>query len=371
MITNFSNFICEKIDSDTNIIWFEKSNKYIIINDLLKSLILNKIDSDKYPVNQFFSEIDELKSDNLKKIFNDIDSLLKECNTDSKNQTNNEVSVEDKKFPYSSKFKFNKRVVKIEYSNKDLSNLIDPKFVHIKCDDNEQIVFKVYEKNKRIYLLKQDKFIGSWGASKMHEFQGKMSMELTSFFHDIQESEWTAVFHGSTLSYDNNCLMLTGESGNGKSSLSTILMANNFSLIADDFSPMSHLGLHYNFPSAISIKEGFYSKAKNLFKSFDELKEYYINDIKGNVKYLPGNSNELILYKRCNKVLNIKFGLDLKNEIKKVNKGKALVQILPDAWVSKDLNHAKSFIDWVKSSLFYDLTYNDNDKILKMIKDIL
>ena len=53
----------------------------------------------------------------------------------------------------------------------------------------------------------------------------------------------------------------------------------------------------------------------------------------------------------------------MKNEIKKVNKGKALEQILPDAWISKDLNHAKSFIDWVKSSLFYDLTYNDNDKM--------
>ena len=59
MITNFSNFICEKIDLDTNIIWFEKSNKYIIINDLLKSLILNKIDSKQYPINEFSSEIND------------------------------------------------------------------------------------------------------------------------------------------------------------------------------------------------------------------------------------------------------------------------------------------------------------------------
>ena len=164
--------------------------------------------------------------------------------------------------------------------------------------------------------------------------------------------------------------MLTGESGSGKSSLSTILMANNFSLISDDFSPMSLDGLHYNFPSAISIKEGFYSTAKNLFKSFDELKEYFINDLKGNVKYLSVNNNKLILSNKCNKVINVKFGPDLKNDIKIINKGKALEQILPDAWISKDLNHAKSFIAWVKSSLFYDLTYNDNDKMLKMIKDI-
>ena len=371
MITNFSNFICEKIDSDTNIIWFEKSNKYIIINDLLKNLILNKIDNNKYPLNQFSSEINKLESNNLKTIFNDIDSLLKECNTESKEKIHKELSIKDEKFPHHSRFKFNNRVVKIKYSNRDLINLIDPKFTHLKCDDNEQIVFKVQEKNKRIYLFKQDKFIGSWGVSEMHEFQGKISMELTSFFHNMQESDWTAVFHGSTLSNKNNCLMLTGESGNGKSSLSTILMANNFSLIADDFSPMSTEGFHYNFPSAISIKQGFYSSAKNLFKSFDELKEYYINDIKGNVKYLPANNNELILHKKCNKVLNVKFGLDLKNEIKKVNKGKALELILPDAWISKDLDHAKSFIDWVKSSLFYDLTYNDNHKMLKMIKDIL
>ena len=188
MIKNFSNFIYEKIDTDTNIFWFEKSNKYIIINDLLKNLLLNKIDSKKFPLSQFFSEINELKSKNLKKIFNDIDLLLIECNTELINKKREELRIKDEKFPYYCKFKFNKRVVKIEYSNKDLSNLIDPKFTHLKCDDNEQIVFKVQEKNKRIHLFKQDKFIGSWGVSEIHEFHGKISMELTSFFHNMQES---------------------------------------------------------------------------------------------------------------------------------------------------------------------------------------
>ena len=95
MIKNFSNFIYEKIDTDTNIIWFEKSNKYIIINDLLKNLALNKIDSKKFPLSQFFSEINELKSKNLKKIFNDIDLLLIECNTELINKKREELSIKD------------------------------------------------------------------------------------------------------------------------------------------------------------------------------------------------------------------------------------------------------------------------------------
>ena len=134
-------------------------------------------DSREKQKNRFSFEINELDPDSLKTIFNDINSLLKECTTESKEKIHKELSIKDEKFPHNSRFKFNKRIVKIEYSNKNLRNLIDPKFMHLKCDDNEQIVFKVQEKNKRIYLFKQDKFIGSWGASEMNEFQGKISME--------------------------------------------------------------------------------------------------------------------------------------------------------------------------------------------------
>ena len=371
MTKDFSLFFSEKIDVDTNIIWFERSNKYIIVNDLLNNLILNKIDHKKYPLNELLSENNESNSVNLKTINKEIDALLEECNKKELSTVKEQLSLENKQCSFYSKFKFNKKVIKIEYSDENLRNLIDPKFQHLKSQDKEDIIFKVQEKNKRIYLFKDDKYIGSWGANEMHEFQGKVSMELTSFFHNMQDSDWTAVFHGSTLSKENNCLMLTGDSGNGKSSLSTILMANNFSLVADDFSPMNKQGFHYNFPSAISVKEGFYKVADNLFTSFSKLNEYYISDIKGNVKYLPQNNNPLILNSKCNRILNVKFGGDLKNEIRIVNKGKALEKILPDAWISKDIEHARSFISWVNSSIFYDLTYNDNEKVLKMINEIL
>ena len=53
MTANFSQFISETIDLNTHIMWFEKSNKYIVVNDLLNNLILNRIDTDKFPIKMF------------------------------------------------------------------------------------------------------------------------------------------------------------------------------------------------------------------------------------------------------------------------------------------------------------------------------
>ena len=70
-------------------------------------------------------------------------------------------------------------------------------------------------------------------------------------------------------------------------------------------------------------------------------------------------------------VFNVKFGIDLQNEIKEVNKGSALNKILPDSWISNNMVHAKSFINWVKATNFYDLTYNNDEEIIKMINKII
>ena len=365
---NTSRFISDQIDQDTNIIWFENSNNYIVVNDVINNLILNKLSPSIYPLNT--ESINILNDQSVKE---EINTLISDCNKTSMSEEIKEVFLTNFISKDYTKICFNNRVVKIEYENKNLKELIDPKFSHLNSDEKEEIKYRVCKIDKKIVLFKEDKFIGSWNADEMHEFQGKVSMELTSFFHGKDESEWTSVFHGSTLSKKEKSIMLTGDSGSGKSSLSTILMDNNFSLVADDFSPMSISGNHYNFPSAISIKEGFYKSETELYKiNFESLKEYFISEIKGNVKYLPpDDKNEMVLNTRCDKVFSVKFGKNLSNEIKEVNKGIALNKILPDAWISNNMEHAKNFINWVRETTFYDLTYNDNEEIVKMINKII
>ena len=365
---NTSRFISDQIDQDTNIIWFENSNNYIVVNDVINNLILNKLSPSIYPLNT--ESINILNDQSVKE---EINTLISNCNKTSNRKEIEEVDLKNFNSEQYTKICFNNRVVKIEYENKNLKELIDPKFSHLNSNEKEEITYRVCKIDKKIVLFKEDKFIGSWNADEMHEFQGKVSMELTSFFHGKDESEWTCVFHGSTLSKKEKSIMLTGDSGSGKSSLSTILMDNNFSLVADDFSPMSISGNHYNFPSAISIKEGFYKSATELYKiNFESLKEYFISEIKGNVKYLPpDNKNKMVWSTHCDKVFSVKFGKNLSNEIKEVNKGIALNKILPDAWISNNMEHAKNFINWVKETTFYDLTYNDNEEIVKMINKII
>ena len=268
MTANFSQFISETIDLNTHIMWFEKSNKYLVVNDLLNNLILNKINPEKFPIDTSLLKKNKINSEKLKPISDNIKNLLEECNQDyDKINPEQSLSIADE-YIHQSKFKFNRRVVKIEYSDERLKSLIDPKFEHLKCNKNEETTYKIVEKNKKINLFKNEKFLGSWGKEKMHEFQGKVSMELTSFFHGMNDSDWTAVFHGSTLFKENSCLMLTGDSGSGKSSLSAILMTENFALIAETLVRWMIMGFIIIFLLQFQLKKAFTTRQKNYINHF-------------------------------------------------------------------------------------------------------
>ena len=70
-------------------------------------------------------------------------------------------------------------------------------------------------------FIKNNQIVGSWDiGTQLHEFQGKFSMELMCSFYNKTEHDWMGVFHASTISKNNRSIMFTGDSGNGKSTLS-------------------------------------------------------------------------------------------------------------------------------------------------------
>jgi len=365
-------YLKEKISHNTYIYWFEPSNKYVVVDknfsDLL-SLKLTENDNDRF-INKIKVSF-ESSEKNCNEIAHQMDEFINECTKSVKNKIL-KIDKISKECKIHVDYTFNNKSLRVNFDSNETKSLIHPKFLHLQTNKTQQIsgILTIFTVDGIIYLFNKDKCVGGWKFDNMHEFQGKFSMELTSFFYDKNEEDWMGVFHASAVANNKNAIMLTGDSGSGKSSLTTILTVNGYSYVSDDFTPiLSNDTFAYCFPSAISIKENFFNQANSMFKDFDKLKSQYVNDIKGWVKYLPPKFEEILSFP-CNNVIHVRYDKDGKNTLTEIDKSEAIKQFLPDAWIACNKKHAKKFINWIIKTNFYSLHYSNNEKAIDLIKKL-
>ncbi len=274
--------LTQKISEQDSIVWLKGTNKYIVLDSNILELIYKKsILSSKEFLAQLIKSL-KVSYSVAKKIDKDISELLLEAKeVDSKR---------DIKYPDIIKscqlihyYSFNDIIIKVCFDSEETKALIHPKYSHLVIDHVNiyDVEYKIFNNDNTFFILKNNQFLGAWGSNELHEFQGKFSMELMCSFYNKTEHDWMGVFHASTISKNNHSIMFTGDSGNGKSTLVSILMANGFNVIADDFSPILRSDFKtYCFPSAISIKEKSYNLIEQLHPELKSSNEYYINRIK-------------------------------------------------------------------------------------------
>jgi len=363
--------LTQKISNKECIVWLKRSNKYIVLDSKILELIKNK---SSLSSKDFLVEITKslnVSSGIAKKIDKDIVDLLIETK-----------EIELKPFKkYTSKVKdckliqyysFNDIILKICFENEQTKSLIHPKYSHLAIDNtnNYDVEYKIFNSDNKLFIFKNNQFVGSWKNTELHEFQGKFSMELICSFYNKTEHDWMGVFHASTISKDNRSIMFTGDSGNGKSTLVSVLMVNGFNVIADDFTPILRQDFKtYCFPSAISIKEKSYSLMEQLHPGLINSKQYYISELKGAVKYLPPISQENSA--NCSSVVWVKYSEGSENTMNKVSIQDALKKFLPDAWISNKEANAKAFLKWINKTEFYELNYSSNQKAIKLVSSLI
>ena len=359
--------LTQKISEQDSIVWLKNSNKYIILNSKILELIKDKLSLSS---KDFLLEITEslnVSSSIAKKIDKDISELLLETKQIKLKPVQEHTSkVKDCKMIQH--YYFNDTCVKICFDSEETKALIHPKYSHLAIANtkNCDVEYKIFNSDNKLVIFKNDQFVGSWDNTELHEFQGKFSMELMCSFYNKTEHDWMGVFHASTISKNNHSIMFTGDSGNGKSTLVSILMANGFNVIADDFTPILREDFKtYCFPSAISIKEKSYSLMEQIYPGLKNSKQYYISELKGAVKYLPPTSKETSA--DCSSVVWVKYSQSSENSIKKISTQEALKKILPDTWISNKEVNAKAFLKWIKHTNFYELLYSDNKKLITTI----
>ena len=361
--------IAQKISEEDSIVWLKESNKYIVLDSTILELIKKK---DHLSLDDFITLITEslqVSSYVAIRINKDISELLTETKkVQLKTSTKHPDIV--KPCDIIQYYSFNGVIIKLCYDSEETKSLIHQKYSHLLIDQGNiyDIEYKIFNSDNTLFILKNNQVLGAWGSNQLHEFQGKFSMELMCSFYNKTEHDWMGVFHASTISKNNRSIMFTGNSGNGKSTLVSILMANGFNVIADDFSPILREDFKtYSFPSAISIKEKSFDLIEQLHPELKNSNEYYVNRIKGNIKYLPPISKETS--SNCSVVVWVKYSVKAENSMKKISTQEALKKFLPDAWISKEEVNAKAFLKWIKKTAFYELNYSDNDKLISIINN--
>ncbi|MDA9875992.1 hypothetical protein N9D29_08305 [Flavobacteriaceae bacterium] len=365
-----------KTVEDKTIVWFETSNQYLILEHTSAN-ILERLSSGA-AANEIAESLTKKLSIPFKESINFVLELqkkfFKEDNSEKLERSNNSKYTErPKDFKFIKYYKINDVVFKISFLNDKELSLVHPKFVHLVIDEvtdfnNE---FEVFINHNYIFLYVNNAFIGSWDNYNIHFFQGKFSMELIQKIHQKEENDWLGVFHASAISNGKKSILFLGDSGNGKSTSLALLQANGFTCLADDFVPVDAKKQEvYSFPAGISIKK---SSLEALFSIYPELEtsaEYNYKRLNKIVRYLKPNNNDFFTHLPCHDLVFIKYIKDAKFSCKKISKINAFQQLVPDSWLSPKKENAQSFLNWFEGLNCYQLTYSNNEEMIKTITKI-
>lgn len=261
----------------------------------------------------------------------------------------------------------------VEYETLDIELLIHPKFEHLEIPmvPNPDHHFQVLSSTNEYSLWVDDVLIGTWDFTESHFLSGKFSMQILQKIYNKEENDWMAVFHAAGISNGKNCLIFLGDSGNGKSTLSAILMANGLEVLADDFLPIeSKSGLVCHFPAAISVKD---KACEIIIPKFPQLKQAReINNMAAGktFRYLPTDRKEPLCVP-CKALVFVKYEKDAGFRFEEISGEEAFVHLVPDSWISPTSKNANRFVNWFTSLPYYRITYSDNEQMIETVQKML
>ena len=364
-----------KAVEDKSIVWFKASNNYIILEELAAQLV-HQILENKTPqkIATALAENLKISSQEALNIVHDLNKRIVIPSTTKSNmeQTSKSKYVLPTSFAFQKYYHIHNKVFKVEFANEFQLSLLHPKFAHLETEETSKIehTFQVFNANNTIHLLLDHEFIGSWEAKNVHYFQGKFSMKIIECIYDKNEAEWMGVFHASAVNFNDENILILGDSGNGKSTSLALLQAQGFQCIADDFVPIDQTHDVYSFPAGISIKKNALAVLLEMYPELETSAEYHYERLNKIVRYLPPQNIDYSKAAPCKALVFIKYDESVDFEISEMSKLKAFEHLVPDSWISSSPKNAASFLDWFEKMPCYQLTYSNNELMYTAIKRI-
>ncbi|WMI68468.1 hypothetical protein [Mangrovimonas sp. YM274] len=279
----------------TIVLWFFNSNRYVVVDNITGKFIEVFLASNS--IEDFKNRLSIESKTNSKELYLDIKNFLTDCNQTNFEEIQTEYTNHDHIAPPSNTFEYSifDQKIQINYESTFIQSYLHPKLKQLSKTHltGNTCSFTITTNKNHLLLFKNKEFQYAFLKKDYHKLQGKFNFLLLCELYNKQESDWLGTFHASTLGNEKEAIMLIGDSGNGKSTLSALLMAHGLDLISDDITAMLADNLHvYRNPNAISIKQGAFEVLKPYFQKLDSYDDVFINKTKGYVKYIPpSNTN--------------------------------------------------------------------------------
>ena len=330
--------IRKKINKEESLIYLKEVNKFLVVGKENLQLIDAYLKKSKNDFDLFISKSFPKKFRVIKK---DLQNLFK---VDKKSIVNQNLKFKKPKKTHYFNFRIEDRYYIIEYNNSKIISSVLGLLNHLKADaktKGEKI--HIYSAKNYCQLKINNKNL-IFKKNESHILSGRIISYLTSNLHQIKYKSWSGFLHGTTVSKNNEGVIILGKSGSGKTLSSSILIKNGFDLVCDDMSPLTRDGKIGFFPNALSVKPSGYKKIDQLIEN-----DFHVCETigpKGPTKYIYPKNNHLKVKKiQCQKIIKISFKKNSNLKIAKIENKELLIHFLDDSFSNMNNISAESFIN--------------------------
>jgi hypothetical protein len=368
----------ERTVEDKKVIWFRNSNRYMLAEMPAFEVIERLFDGiPKDDIVSWCSSYYDLPTsvssrfiDEVKTLFDQ--QIIAEYGQPGEVPFSTEFAVPDPLL-YVQYYRIFDHTYRADYETSNLYDFFNSIFGHLVLNDPSETdhCFQVFLNNGNFALKLDGSLMGTWDSMSLNLLAGKLFLELLNNQHKILPADWMAVFHASAVGDGKNCIVFTGDSGNGKSTVSALLMASGLDLLADDIVRVD-ASLHHVFylPVALSIKKNALDTLLPLFPELEFADEFY-NPIQNKTFcYLAPNdlANRCVLSYPCKAFVFVKYQKDCGLVLETMPHDIAFQHLVPSSWISPLPKVASRFLDWFLTMPCYRLTYSDNDAMLSAVR---
>ena len=339
--------------------WFAKTNQFLILEGFLESFFVQTQEMSETDFNSAFQSL--LIDHPSLKIFSETISVANIIPSYFPSLKNNYNKISKDNFAAST-LKLTSVGLNAVYQNKQLQTLFQAPYEHLVSQNNvinQEILITSAAENLELYF--NQSHIYSCKKSEYFILQAQFSNIITEIYHQIKAPDWLCSFHACAVHKNNKTFLLLGDSGVGKSTLSSLLSLSGYRLIADDLVLMDHDHKIYDNPAAISIKENAWPIIDKYHKDFKSIKVSNKTKGQSKMKYLPLHNiqnNQPTKFK-VDALVWVHYNKDHNAEFFDLGQKQMLSRLIPDTWVNPEKSTAKAFVDWALAVKSYQLNYSD------------